>query len=287
MGIADKCMIVTLSIACWEGRKLDKKASARVTSDAGANDTNAARVNKALIAKEAFADLFSARHAIRSHVDTHTLPWRDGGQRILMRNMYPVFMPKYGELERAFNEAANNFIETKYPAAMDQSAFRLGDLFDPADYPSPEDLRHRFYATLDVDGITEPNDFRVNLAQEDIDQIKARMEDTIQSRLSRAMEDVWVRLVDVLEHYVEKMADKGAIFRDTTVTNMVDLLNILPGLNVVGDPNLKAIRKRLMDTLYGYDPSDLRKDEVLREAAAAEAQDIIETMKGFMGAMAR
>lgn len=286
MGIADKCMIVNLSIGCWEGRKLDKKASARVTAEAHAGG-DVARVNKLLIAKETFADLFSARNALRTHVVIHTLPWRDDGQRILMRNMYPVFMGKYGELERAFQDAAYQFIHHKYPGARDQASFRMGELFDPADYPAPGELEPKFYVNLEIDGITEPNDFRVNVGDEEVERIRSQMESNIQARISTAMKDVWLRLIEVLEHYVAKMADKEAIFRDTTVTNMVDLINIMPGLNITGDPNLKAIRQRLMETIYGYEPSDLRKSEETRAQAASEAQAIIDDMKGFMQAFAR
>ena len=287
MGIADKAMIVNLSIGCWEGRKLDKKASAKVTSDAGASDGDVARVNKLLIAKPTFADLFSTRNSLRTHVVTHTLPWRDDGQRILMRNMYPVFMEKYGALERAYQSAAKEFIEVKYPAERDRSSFRMGELFNPEDYPAPSELEHKFYVNLEIDGITEPNDFRVNVGDDEVAKIREKMEETINSRISAAMQDVWLRLIDVTQHYVERMADKEAIFRDTTVTNLVDLVNIMPGLNIIGDPNLKKIRQRLMDTVYGYEPADLRKNEETRAQAALEAQEIIDDMRGFMQAFAR
>jgi hypothetical protein len=286
MGIAERCMITNLSIGCWEGRRLDKAASAKLTENAGAG-SDVARVNKLLIAKETFSDLFSARNALRQHVVTHTLPWRDDGQRILMRNMYPIFMEKYGALERAFMEAVGDFINVRYPSARAQASFRMGELFNVEDYPAPSELEHKFYVNLEIDAICEPQDFRVNLAHEEMERIRNQMEQTIEARVGKAMQDVWMRLVDVLEHYVAKMKDPEAIFRDTTVTNLVDLINIMPGLNIIGDPNLKKIRQRIMDTIYGYEPGDLRKVAATRQAAADEAQEIIQSVKGFMSAFAQ
>lgn len=286
MGIADRCMIVNLSVGVWEGRKLDKNASAQLNSEANASG-DVGRVSKSLLPKEATADLFSARSALRTHVAAHTLPWRDDGQRILMRNMYPVFMSKYGLLERKFNDAVKDFLDNKYPAAVDKASFRMGELFNPADYPMIGEIERKFYVSLEIDAIAEPDDFRVNLGAEEIQKVRDQMEENISKRLHSAMRDVWLRLADVLQHYMEKMQDRDAVFRDTTVTNLVDMINIMPGLNVMGDPNLKAIRQRLMETVYGYDPSDLRKNPEVRAQAAGEAQEIVERMRGFMTAMSQ
>ena len=225
--------------------------------------------------------------ALRTHLVTHTLPWRDDGQRVLMRNMYPIFMEKYGALERAYLSDVRAFIDHRYPEAVAKASFRMGELFEPADYPAASELEHKFYVNLEIDGITEANDFRVNIGTDELAKVREQIEATIQSRVTLAMKDVWLRLIDVLQHYVSKMEDKDAIFRDTTVTNLVDLVNIMPGLNIAGDPNLKSIRQRVMDTIYGYEPDDLRKNETVRAQAALEAQEIIDDMKGFMSAFGK
>jgi hypothetical protein len=135
---------------------------------------------------------------------------------------------------------------------------------------------------LDIDGITEPEDFRIALPEKELNQLKATMERSIERRLSDAMQDVWLRIAELLEHYIEKMNDGEAIFRDSTVNNLVDLMNILPGLNVTGDPKLREIRQRIMETIGDYQPDDLRKDDSLRAAAAKEAREIRESMNAHI-----
>jgi hypothetical protein len=284
MDLSQRAMIVNLNISCWEGRKLDKKLSTQVADDNHAK-SDQLRVNKLLISKDTFKDVFSARTALRTHVDVHTLPWSDSGQRVLMRNMFPVFMEKYNALEDAFKAATRDFIKVKYPAARAQADFNLGEAFNIADYPEPGELEHRFHVNMEIDAITAPNDFRVALDDDTVARIREQIQDATDRRLGDAIFSVWQRLCDVLEYYIARVGDHEAIFRDTTVTNLTDLINLLPGLNIVGDQQLRDIAKRLKDTVYQYEPKDLRKDEALRTAAAQEAEDILDAMKGFMNSM--
>jgi hypothetical protein len=270
-------MIVDVRVSKWNGYKTDQEASNKLTREANAQ-AGSAVVSKRVVPKEALADITTAYNALKAHRDHHTLPWSDKGPRIMTRNIFELFMSGYGELERRFNEAVNEFITVKYPPVRDQASFRLGDLFNTKDYPPPEELRKKFRVDLDIDGITEPDDFRIALPEKELNQLKATMEESINRRLGSAMQDVWLRIAELLEHYIEKMDDGEAIFRDSTVNNLVDLMNILPGLNVMGDPKLKKIRQRIMETIGSYEANDLRKQSDLRAAAAKEAREIRESI---------
>lgn len=281
MSLAQKCMIIDVRISKWNGYKTDPKASRKLTDEANA-EKGSAVVNKRVIPKEAFADITTAYNALKSHRDKHTLPWSDKGPRIMTRNIFELFMSGYGELERAFNAAVDEFITVRYPPLRDKAAFRLGDLFNEQDYPPPEELRRKFQVDLDIDGITEPEDFRVALPEKELQQVKATMEESLTRRLASAMTDVWLQIAKVLGHYIEKMEDSEAIFRDSTVNNLVELMNILPGLNVTGDPKLREIRQRIMATIGSYQPDDLRNGDDLRAAAAKEAKAILESIDHHM-----
>jgi hypothetical protein len=271
-------MLVNLHISRWNGYKIDQRASSALIREASAQ-AGSAIVSKRVVPKEAFADIVTAYNALKAHRDQHTLPWSDKGPRIMTRNIFELFMSGYGDLERQFNAAVKEFIEVRYPQARDQASFRLGTLFQPADYPAAEDLRQKFRVDLDIDGITEPDDFRVTLPEKELNALRVNMEESIKRRLGEAMKDVWLRIVDLLEHYIEKMADSEAIFRDSTVNNLVNLMGILPGLNVTGDPKLREIRQRIMTTIGSYEADDLRKQDDLRAAAAQEAKEILQTVK--------
>lgn len=284
MSIATKCMVVDLSMGMWEGRKLDRAASDRVNTVAKAK-AGTARVTKRIIPDDAFDALVTARNALKAHFRNHTLPWKKNGEALLMRNMFDRFMDQYGLLEKNFNDAADEFVYKFYPPARESAAFNMGDLFNPDDYPAPDTLRHRFYVTLNYEPVPIADDFRVQLDEAQVEAIKAQMEETLNQRLSNAMKDVWLRLIKVLEHYIEKTSDPKAVFRDSTVKNIIDLVDTLPGLNVVGDPNLRSIRRRLAETLYQVEPEALRTDADARAQAAKDAQDILDDMRGFLASV--
>lgn len=283
MSIASKAMVLSLQIGMWSGHRLDKEKSAEVTRDANAAH-GAARVNKHLIPKEALAPISQAAGAVRNHFYSKTLPWKDNGDRLLTRVMYQQFIAEHGELQQQFKDAVDHFANHVYPAVREQAEFRMGELFKAEDYPAMSDIARRFYVSLDIDAITESNDFRVSgLDADDVEKIKTDMEEALQSRITKAMQDVWRRVADTLGHFGDRMQG-DAIFRDSTVTNLKEIAALLPGLNITNDPALSKIGDEIQKMIGGTDPKDIRKFPEMRESIGAQAQDIMDTMRSTMSA---
>lgn len=285
MSIVKDCMIVNLQVGIWLGYRLDKEASRALVKQAGA-DEDAARVNKHLLPKEDLRPVITAANALRSHFYTNTLPWKDNGDRLLTRKRYMRFIEDHSNLEKDFHREVDILLKTSYPRAREQAEFRMGDLFKSEDYPPPRDLVHRFYVNLDIDAVTEAHDFRVEMEQSQLDSIRRKMEDALRQRLQRAMTDVWERLATTLGHFAEKM-EGDAIFRDSTVHNLQELVDLLPDLNVLEDPDLERIRQDIAKNLTGYEPADLRKHKGVRDGVKREAARIMDDMEGFMRAFGK
>ena len=109
------------------------------------------------------------------------------------------------------------------------------------------------------------------------------MESRVKDREAEAMKDLFVRLNTVIEHFAEKLSDKEAIFRDSLVENVIELVNLLPKLNVVGDADLESLRKETQKKLCAYEPDTLRKDAKVRDKAAGDAKAILDKMAGYVG----
>lgn len=283
MSIASKAMVVSLQIGMWSGHRLDKEKSAEVTREANAV-AGAARVNKHLIPKEALAPIAQAAGALRNHFYGKTLPWKDNGDRLLTRTMYQQFIHEHAELRDAFMASVNHFANFVYPGVLEQAEFRMGELFNPNDYPHVSDIERRFYSTLDIDAITEKGDFRVSgLDADDVDQIKNDMEAAMQERITKAMGDVWRRVAETLGHFHERMQG-DTIFRDSTVHNLKEIADLLPGLNLTNDPELTKIGAEIHRMVGGTDAKDIRKYPEMRQAISGQAKDIIDQMHGMMTA---
>ncbi len=278
--LTEKAMIANLRIGHWQGYRLDKQASAEITAAKGAK-SDAARVNKHLVAKEALAPIVTASGAVRTHFYAKTLPWRDNGDRILSRKMYMTFIEEHERLVGEFEAAVDKFLTDTYPGAVEQAEFRMGDLFDRNDYPSTSELRRKFYIELDFDAITTSNDFRVQIDADHVERVRQSMEAAAEQRIAQAQADVWRRIGETVGYFHQRMADPKAVFRDSTVDNIHDLIDLIPGLNVLDDPNIEAVRIMLEQKLGGAEAAEIRKNPDVREELAADAQAVLDKMAGF------
>lgn len=280
--ISNDCMVLNIHTGVWLGHRHDKDATKTITEQSNA-ETDAARVNKHLIATKYLQPITTMASSIRHHFHKNTLPWKDNGDRLLVRQRYMQFMQEHGELSRKFDQAVDNFVTVDYPAAVTQAEFRMGSMFKPEEYPSAEELRSKFYVRLDIDSVTEAGDFRVEMDKTTLDGVRRNIEDALQQRLTRAMNDVWSRLANTLKSFAECTASDGAL-KKATVDNLEAIVELLPDLNIVNDPKLEQIRQEIKAALTGHDVVVLRKNKPMRQAAALEAKRIMDDMSGFMNA---
>ena len=285
MSITTECMLVSLHRGAWEARKLDKEEGKKVANDSGAA-VDAVSVNKLIIPKEALAKVQAASNAIYSHYMHHTLPWKDNGDRLLSRKIYMKFIEEHEELVSALKTEAYNFAHNVYPQYRAQAQFRMAGLFKASDYPDPHTVASKFYARLEIDAVTEASDFRVKMDSEQAERIQERIEENMNARVGAVMEKVWTQLSDALEHYAERMKTDGRLY-DSVKENLIGLCDILPGLNILNDPKLAAMGKTIKERLEGFEIKPMRDPKLgkmLKAQAAAEADEIVEQMRGFMAA---
>ena len=280
MSISNQAMVINCHFGMWEGHRLDKQATRELTAKALAND-DAARVNKHLVAKEWLAPIVTARSALRTQFITMTLPWKDNGDRLLPRPMFEAFIEEHEKLAKVFRAEVDKFLTTGYPTAIDQAEFRMGSLFKPDDYPPVEVLRPKFYVNLVIDAVTEAKDFRVTMSKDQVTRIQKEMEEATNARIAKAMGDVWQRVGKALGHFAQKMADEEAVFRDSTLDNLVGIVEMLPAMNIMNDPNLAKIGEDIRDAISGIEVKELRKDKMVRKAAAKATQRIFADVQSF------
>jgi len=129
----------------------------------------------------------------------------------------------------------------------------------------------------------EAGDFRVQLGDAETKRIRGEIDGMVNQRLHAATKDLWDRLYASIQHVVERLGDPQNVFRDSLISNVSELCDLLPRLNVTGDPELERTRKEVVAKLGKLRPAEIRHNKVERRKAADAAKDIMERMKGFMG----
>ena len=283
MSLANECMVMNLQISVWMGYKLDKRTTAEVIEQKHAQD-GAVRVNKHLIHKDYINPIVAAGGAVRRHFYENTLPWKDNGDRILTRKRYEKFIQRHSELTQVFNEAVEHFLTVAYAQAQGQAEFRMGEMYDPRDYPKAEQLRHMFGVHMDIEPVAEGKDFRVQIGKAEVAKVRSQMDAALEARVHSAKGDLWKRMHTVVKYYHDRMASDTK-FKATTVTNLQELVELVPELDFTDDPDIKAVRDLIATGLAVHEPEDLRDSEKLRTKVTHEAEDILKTMGGFMKAL--
>lgn len=287
--LADKALLCTLAISAWSARALDKGASRRVTSDAGAA-ADAARVNKLLISKDSLATITSIATEARTLFYSSTMPWSNKGARLLPAVEYLDFTAKVQALRLRFNEARDVFVSL-YPDIVADARGRLGDLYDSEDYPDPADIGRRFVFKVGFSNVPDAADFRVSVAAEHAERIRADMEAEARETVTLASREAAERVAEAVGNMVERLRayrpgdGKGTraegVFRDSLVENVRDIARMLPSFNFAGDPELDRIAARL-ESICRDDAETLRENPTARASVADEAERILSEVSAFL-----
>ncbi len=279
--IGSASMLVELSISTWTGRKLDKRASQDVTTRHHA-DAGIANVHKKLLGN---CDELTAVQKFTANVrNLHygmTMPWSDTGLRLLPTAQYFKYHQTMTDVQNEYERMAREFLDA-YDWAIAQSQAKLGDMFDPADYPSTDSIASKFRFRFSYIPLPDAGDFRIDIGNEGNELVRDHYQSYYADQLKSAMDDVWQRAYKALSKMSERLDyadhEQKKIFRDTLVTNVTDMVELLNVCNVTGDSQMTALAMKLDDTLRGVTPDALREDGYLRAETKRAVDDVIKAL---------
>ncbi|HKS76448.1 MAG TPA: hypothetical protein VJQ82_24755 [Terriglobales bacterium] len=285
--LSSRAMLCSLSISQWSASKHDPQISEEIAVHHGAQP-DVGRYNKLLIPKETLAEVRRIAGEARREHYFMTLPWDDNGYRVLPAAVYM----EHTEKLRAYSGecvAAVEVFATQFDQLVVESRSRLGGLFRPEDYPASKEIRDKFGFETKVLPLPDANDFRVSLGNEEKDRIKRQITASVEASLNVASRELWQRLYEAVSHMAERLSAYKTTelgvehpFRDSIVTNMVKLVDLMPRLNITGDPELERLTSQVRASLL-VDPEQLRQSESIRADTAMKAARIAQQMSAYMG----
>ena len=279
--ITERAMLAAIHISVWTAIKHDRKVSREVAEQHGAY-AGAGRYNKQLLREaERLESLRSLSGQIRQYFYKITLPWSDEGYRLLPAHFYFGLTTKMREFEATFSQQVEEFLAV-YPSYIEQVRPELNGLFREEDYPSTDKLRNKFGVKLEVLPIPSGNDFRVTLSEEEQARVAREIDDNVRQSLQKGTEDLWTRLKGVVAHMVERLNEPESRFHASLVTNIGELVDLLPRLNVNQDEELNRFAGEIRDRLCGFTARELKKNEILRAATANDAAEILTKMDAVL-----
>lgn len=282
MSIQDKAMLVSLSISYWTGKASDERVVDEI-SVKHKSERSQSEYRKILVHPDAINEVKAVRSRARSYYFDKTLPWIDGGTRILPSAFYMDFAKKMHEFRGEYEVAFGAFVK-KYTALKGEARKRLGSLFKDDDYPSTDAIRSKFAWDMSVFPIPAKDDWRVDLGGDAESKIKKQIDERIKAATELATRDLWKRLHEVVKALAAKMRESGdPVFRDSIISNIKELCALMHHMNIDNDPELEKMTKRIQADLGKLNPEELREDKKARKKVADTADEILAKMAGYIG----
>jgi len=279
--LSNKAMLVRLAIRQWSVRKYDRNVTQKIANDYQTT-VDSGRYTKVLLAVNAIRKMSKIANEVRSYHYERTLPWYDWGPRLLPAANYLEYTQKIQFYKTEFEKAVNEFVQN-YQTYIDEAKNRLNGMFNQSDYPDPAAISSFYGFKVSVDPLPDKDDFRVSLGESEVAAIQADIETRTREAQAAGMRELWTRLHDAVDSMVERLSDDKAIFRDSLIGNLSDLVSLLPKMNIADDKDLDAMSRQVEKRLCGFKPDQLRADKNSRRKAAKAAKSILDDMAGYMG----
>ena len=297
----ETAMLVRYNCSKWEGRRYDKDVTQ--AAEAQYNASDAGRFNKSLLPRKCFKPIERAASEAYTFHKENTLPWGDKGERVLPAINYFDYTQGMNEKIENFNQAVEGFIEGYGDAINEAKTSNLGRMFNVLDYPAQSELVAKYSLTYKITPIPTASDFRVPMEKDQLDEIKKKIAEDSSEDFKVALREPWQRLYDSIAHMSERLgayqkapevklkkgekrkrgAPKGGTrFNDGMIDSLLDLCDLLPKINISGDPELDRLAAVAKKNLTKFDGPELRTDNKKRDGIKKAADSILKEMGDFL-----
>src|SRR5262249_30428425 len=172
-----------------------------------------------------YKDVTAIRGKVNAHWKSLTLPFPEPGIRLIRQHEVERFSQQMAgfrvELEAAVGRLDDHYSELKAAART-----RLGDLFDPNDYPAS--LRGLFGVECDFPNV-EPPDYLCQLNPAIYEQERARVATRFEEAVRLAEQAFVSEFAKLIEHLTERLSAGGdgerKIFRDSAINNLSEFFS--------------------------------------------------------------
>jgi hypothetical protein len=266
--IASAAMVVDFNASVWTARKKDRKASDDITN------MNYAAKGVANVSKNLLGDCEELRAVqkfaanVRNIHYSMTMPWSDNGSQLLTTKQYFRYNEVMTDLQNEFRRLVGVFLQ-EYEWEITQAQAKLGDMFNRDEYPTRDSLESKFGFRISYMPLPEAGDFRIDIGNEAMTQIRSQYETHYTQAIQAAMNDIWHTLHDNLTKLARQLdvddEGKGNRLYDSVFDRALELTEMLGTCNVTQDTQMEAMRQKLEQALYGLNLEQIKNSPTLRE----------------------
>ena len=211
-----------------------------------------------------------------------SLPFPEPGIRLIRQQGINDFDQQMARFREELSETVAE-LDHQYAELRTAARYRLGDLFDPSDYPIS--LIGLFGIEHEYPSVEPPNYLRQlnpELYEQECQRMQARFDEAVALTEQAFIEE----LSKLVEHLGERLSGevdgKAKVFRDTAVTNLGEFFQRFQALNIRSNDQLDELVQRAQKVLRGVEPQQLRDSSSLRQRLGSQLSSIQSSLDGLM-----
>ena len=280
--VASSAMQVHIEFTKWGGAVIDRTATDEVTVYKKSVE-GAAIVKKKLLPESLeLKRLETLSNTLRTRGVKYCLPWIGNGWYLLPTSNYADFMAAMTKAKEQEWEPAVEAFMGKYLEQVEEAQTDLGDLYDPAMYPSPEYVRAQFKMELHVQNVQMAGNFYADLHDNQVDSIRSLINDQNDRFVSGISTFIWDKLrkplndlMGVLDESMYGGVEKPK-FKQSRVSNVTDAAQDAKRLNVSNDAQITSVVAKIEAALRGVTMEAIKDDMYMREHLRKAVTNILD-----------
>lgn len=270
--LALRSLMMNLHIRKWAAEVTDKKALQIVSASLGA-DTKYDKYKKSLFVTDALLGVDRTAGRLRAHFYHSTLPWADGGGRLIPSMQFRDFAFKHKSLVADFEMAVESFLG-KYLDHKEEARELKGELYIEAEYPHELTVRQKFSIELITLPFPDIGDFRVEAPEEVIEELKADMAESLNRVTANVAKEINRQITNRLEILLDSLnSDKG--FKKTVFEELEHALSFATSFGDVLDTKTQRLVRNVTEHILGGTPEQVRNSESLRKSVVHNLKEIL------------
>ena len=269
----------------WLGvrRTLNQEQRSQAADTFGAEEDYVSAAKKLLdTSHPAFRAVTAVRSKIVNLWRARSLAYPEPGIRLIRQTDVESFTRELAGLQDLLGNRVDE-LDQCYAELQAAARLRLGQLFNPADYPSS--LEGLFAVSCDFPNV-EPPEYLAQLCPRLYEEESARVAARFAESVELAEQAFSDELTKLISHLIERLSgtDDGRpkVFRDSAVENLQEFFERFRQLNVRSNAQLEQLVSQVQEITRGVTPPELRTRPPLRQQVATQLSSVQAVLDGLL-----
>lgn len=280
--LANSATLVSLEISQLGLSKKDQDITDKAHQAAGITDTRAGYYRKFKINRSNIVEISRTSNSARSYHRNMTVPWGYDKYRLLPSALLMKYTKKIREFKLEFLSHVDD-LTVRWPSILNEAMVRLGPAYNIDDYPIAHEVKTFYRFQIHFKPIPQDDHFILEVEEKTLKEMKQSLNSEQDKNMEDAMSNLWHRLYEVVDRMATRLDEKNPKIFKTLVTNIEDLTDILPELNISKDPQLTDMCNDVKIKLCAFTPGQLKKDSYAKDVTVKAAKEIRNKMDAIMG----